>query len=282
MKSVLIRLENYQEQASQSEQEVLDCILANADVAAESSVHELARLCYCSASTIVRLCRKIGFEGYREMRRELQCELAVRRKADESKMKYLDTPGNLEDVNQRITYYNISTLEESMHLIEPEVLAQCAELLEKCDTLLLFGIGSSYLVAQDAYLEMLRIGKNCTCCSDIHSQYMMASHATAADAAIIVSYSGDTEEMIRCARDLQARDTPVIAVTRYHHSPLEKMATYCLYVSDREQQSASGVMASRIAQLNAMDILLTAYREQTEKSARESGPEQKPEPEPQA
>ncbi len=259
MKSVLIRLEHYQPGASVAEKGLVDYILSAPEAAADSDIHQLSRMSYCSPSTIVRLCRKLGFDGYRDMRKQLSCELAVRRRNTEQRARQLEPAGRLEDVIRQTTYGSIASLEESMQLIEPDTLAKCVELLAGCDTVLLFGLGASWLVAQDAYLKFLRIGKRSACCGDIHSQYLLARSAKSTDAAIIVSYSGCTEEMIRCARDLQAQGTPIIAVTRFRHSPLEQLAAYCLYVADMEELFRSGAMGSRIAQLNAVDILYTAY-----------------------
>lgn len=259
MKSVLIRLKHYQPDASVAERGLVDYILSDPDGAADIDIHQLARVSYCSPSTIVRLCRKLGFQGYRDMRRQLVCELAVRHKNTEQKAQRLERSDRMEDVIRQTTYGNITSLEQSMQLIEPETMARCVELLAGCDTVLLFGLGASWLVAQDAYLKFLRIGKRCVCCGDIHSQYLMARSAKSADAAIVVSYSGCTEEMIRIARELQAQGVPIIAVTRFLHSPLEQLATHCLYVADMEELFRSGAMGSRIAQLNAVDILYTAY-----------------------
>ena len=48
-------------------------------------------------------------------------------------------------------------------------------------------------------------------------------------------------------------------MTRFQHSPLEQLATQCLYVVDSEALFRAGAMGSRIAQLNVIDILYTAY-----------------------
>ena len=78
MKNVLIRMKHYHDHANISEQGVLEYVLANPEEAAECNIHRLAELSYCSPSTIVRLCRKLGFDGYRELRMALIRELAVR------------------------------------------------------------------------------------------------------------------------------------------------------------------------------------------------------------
>ncbi|MCD8023474.1 MAG: MurR/RpiR family transcriptional regulator [Lachnospiraceae bacterium] len=259
MKNVLIRIKQYREQASVSEQGALDFILSSPETAAECSIHQLAEQSYCSPSTIVRLCRKLGFEGYRELHKALLCELTVRQQTSQEKGDSLDRTEQLSDIISGVTHRNISSLEDTLHIVDPEEVQKGVDLIANCDTLLLFGLGASQLVAEDAYLKFLRINKPCTCACDIHSQYLQARNARPGDAAIIISYSGYTEEMIRCARDLKSRRTPIIAITRFVHSPLTQLADCCLYVVTTEELFRSGAMASRIAQLNIIDILYTTY-----------------------
>ena len=65
--------------------------------------------------------------------------------------------------------------------------------------------------------------------------------------------------MLVCARELQSRGTPIIAVTRFTPSPLTQLAPRCLYVVATEELFRSGAMSSRIAQLNVIDILYTSF-----------------------
>ena len=113
-------------------------------------------------------------------------------------------------------------------------------------------------MANDAYLKFLRIDKPCSCCEDIHSQYVIARNSKPNDVAIVISYSGRTEEIVRCAEYLKAQGTPIIAITRFELSPISRMAACCLNVMASEELYRSGAMSSRIAQLNMIDILYTA------------------------
>ncbi len=49
------------------------------------------------------------------------------------------------------------------------MLEQAVDMICRADSVLLFGLGASQLVAKDAYLKFLRIDKPCSCCEDIHS-----------------------------------------------------------------------------------------------------------------
>ena len=259
MKGVLIRMNQYRTQASGAERGVLDCVLEDPEAAAQCSIHKLAELSYTSPSTVVRICRKLGFAGYREMQKSLLYELAVRSENKSEKGGELEHTDQLSDIIDKVTYRNVASLENSRMLVEPEAVKRSVDLICACDTVLLFGLGASFLVAQDAYLKFLRVGKPCALSEDVHSQYLHARNAKPSDAAVIISYTGYTDEILRCARDLRRQGTPIIAITRFEPSPLSQMADCNLYVVATEETFRSGAMSSRIAQLNMIDILYTAY-----------------------
>ena len=143
--------------------------------------------------------------------------------------------------------------------MDEEILRRSVDLICNSAMVLLFGIGASFLVAQDAYLKFLRADKPCALSEDIHSQYLHARNARPEDVAMIISYSGCTEEMLRCARELKQRSTPIIAITRFNSSPLSQLADCNLHIVAMEEAFRSGAMSSRISQLNMIDILFTAY-----------------------
>lgn len=259
MKSVLIAAKQYQALAGSAERGVLQHILNDPENAAQCTIRRMAELSYTSPSTVVRLCRKLGFSGFREMQKALVAELVVRRQSRQDQEKRLDHDSLLSEIINKVTFRNISCLEESMRLVEQDTVCRCVDLICRSSTVLLFGMGASYLVAQDAYMKFIRADKRCSCCEDIHVQYVLARNATPEDVAIVVSYSGCTEEVNRCARCLKQQGTPIIAITRFVSSPLAQMADCCLYVMATEELFRSGAMSSRISQLNMVDILYTAY-----------------------
>lgn len=81
MKHVLMRLQEYQKQASASEKNIIDFLLGEMEEASELSVHELARKSFTSPSTVIRLCKKIGFRGYKEFRKAFLYEVAIRKES---------------------------------------------------------------------------------------------------------------------------------------------------------------------------------------------------------
>ena len=68
-----------------------------------------------------------------------------------------------------------------------------------------------------------------------------------------------TNEMIQCARLIKESGAKLISVCGFEKSTIAKMADYNLPVVTNEHIFRSGAMSSRIAQLNVVDILFTAF-----------------------
>lgn len=69
MKKGLYRLEVYYKQnVTESEKEVLRYLIHHTREAVETDIHTIAKKCFCSPATIIRLCKKNGFSGFKELK----------------------------------------------------------------------------------------------------------------------------------------------------------------------------------------------------------------------
>ncbi len=259
MKNALLRLREARASLSAAEQQIARYIIDNPEEAALLTVRELAQRTFTSPSSVVRVCRSVGFEGYKELRRALVAELAALGDSGRHAEAELSPDDSVREVVDKVTRKNIQSLTDSQRLLSPEVVEACAHLLDRSRCVLLFGLGSSLLVAHDTYLKLLRLDKPCVVNDDWHSQLLSARNATPADVGIAISYSGQTAEVIECMKALKANGVPTIAITRYSPSRVAELADYKLYIAANESLFRNGAMSSRIAQLNAVDILYTAY-----------------------
>lgn len=259
MKSALLRLRESQDSMSATERAVSDYLLSHQGEAMELSIHQLAERTFASPSTVIRMCQRIGFAGYKEFRQAVTCELAVRRLNQEQEHKEITQSDSLDDIVDKVTYKNIMSLEDTKNLIDTETLQTCVDLVRRSRTVLLFGLGASLCAARDFYLKFLRLNKPCVINDDWHAQLLQAKNSDHEDLGIVVSYSGETVEVIECMKALRENGTPIIAITRRVSSPVAELSDFRLYTTDNEATFRSGAMSSRISQLNIIDILFTAF-----------------------
>ena len=258
MSSPLLQLREKSKLFSPTEQEIVSHILENPQIVVNMSIHELARHTFASASTIVRLCHHTGFAGYKEFRKAVTYELAMREQGRKVEQKEIDYSDSLQDIVDKITYKNIISLEETRELMDLNTLRACLNMIQKARVIYLFGLGASLCAAKDAYLKFLRLNKICIINEDWHSQILQARNATPDDLGIVISYSGATVEVVECMKHLKENKTPIIAITRCVDSPVAELADQKLYTTANESLFRSGAMSSRTSQLNVIDILYTA------------------------
>lgn len=273
MKSVMLVLRESMPNLSGTEQEIAEYLLRNPREIVDLSIHELARRTFSSSSSIVRLCHRLGFAGFKEFRKAMTMELAVREQSQKEGAKELSRSDSLDEIIEKITYKNIMSLEDTKNLMDVNTLRECLWLIRKARFIYLFGLGASLCAAKDAYLKFLRLNKPCIINEDWHSQLLQARNASAEDLGIVISYSGNTLEVIECMKALKANGTPIIAITRCMNTPVSEMADQRLFTTANESTFRSGAMSSRISQLNIIDILYTAlansqYEESLEQLAR--------------
>lgn len=258
MRSVFLVLREAMSTFSGTEQEIASYLLNNPSQIADLSIHELAKRTFSSSSSIVRLCHRLGYAGYKEFRKAATMELAVREQSQMDQEKELHRSDSLEDIIEKITYKNIMSLEDTKNLMDVESLRECLHLIKRSRFIYLFGLGASLCAAKDAYLKFLRLNKPCIINEDWHSQLLQARNATEQDLGIVISYSGNTVEVIECMKALKENKTPIIAITRCMNTPVSEMADQLLFTTANESTFRSGAMSSRISQLNIIDVLYTA------------------------
>lgn len=258
MKSALLLLRESVGSLSDTERDIAQFLLADPEAAVDMSIHELAKRTFSSSSSVVRLCHHLGFEGFKEFRKALTYELAVREQSRVDEQKELKRSDRLEDIIEKITYKNIMSLEDTKNLIDVQTLQECLWLIRRARCVYLFGLGASLIAAKDLYLKLLRLNKLCVINDDWHSQLLQAKNASEKDLGIVISYSGNTYEVIECMKTLKENKTPIIAITRCVGTPVSELADQKLYTTANESTFRSGAMSSRISQLNIIDVLYTA------------------------
>lgn len=254
------RLEEFRRRASYSELKIIDYILSDVDHAAGLPIRELSDATQTSVSMILRLSKKLGYDGYRSFQQALIYELAIRRRNAHASMgdvKPTDT--TLATIN-KITNKSIKALDTTAQIIDPSAIEACVDRIDSASSVNLFGIGASLLVAKDLQLKLLRAAVPCNCCDDWQLQLLYAKNMTPDDLAIAISYSGMSREVITCAKRAKETGATVVAITSMGvDTPLLKYTDIVLGVAASEHGIRAGAMASRIAQLNVVDILFSAY-----------------------
>lgn len=260
MNQLWMHLHNHLNSSTESEKEVIKYLLANPDEIVFLNIRELAAKTYTSPSAIVRLCQSLGLKGYKEFKNIWISEFGFQKSgmalSEQDEVKQGDS---LENIVNKLISNNVESLRKTAKSLDMSILESCVNLLERSKKVILFGMGSSFLVAEDLFLKLVRFNKDCHISADWHVQLLMARNIEKDDLAIMFSFSGMTKEMIKCAKMIKLSGANLVVVTGNEKSVLYKIADFPILVKSDEYTYRSGAMSSRIAQLCIVDILFTAF-----------------------
>ncbi len=159
--SIMTQLE-FELDFSSSEKTIAKYILDNGEDILNLSVKELAKQTYTSPATIVRLCRKLGLNGYGDFKIKYSAELQF----DKKNKKRVDVnfPFGNTDSNSQIAYrianLHQEAIEDTLNLVDFKNLDKIINLLDQARRIYLFGNGNSLLAGFDFQHKMMRIQRN--------------------------------------------------------------------------------------------------------------------------
>lgn len=254
---ILIKLREIRDTLTPAEGRVADYILKHPEEIPGLSIVQLAGRCKTSEASVIRFCRALNFKGYRDFIVAISTTIGSISMQPLPDGHYTDVcPGDdISTIINNISLNNRRSIEDTLSVLEEAQVAKAIDLLLKSRQINFFGVAASAVVCIDAEQKFMRINKPCRACVDAHAQLTAAALMKKGDIAVLVSNSGNTDEILDVLDELQNSGAKSIAITRYSKSPLARRADCVLSISTPEISIRSGAMGSRIAMLNVVDIL---------------------------
>lgn len=254
--SVMLNMLKYKEDLSMAERVVLDYLVENKGVLKNFNVEKIAEAAYTSPASVVRMCKKLGYKGFKDFKIDFILSNAKVEIPDNK--EYYDVI-LAKDTNwgKTVIENNIRILEETLKIHDPDALHLAAETIMRARRVLIFGKGSSYLVCKDLEMKLRRISKFAIAQGETHEQLVDASFLNQNDAVVFISNSGKTKEIVSAALLAKEKKAKIISVVKLGSSLLAELSDVILYTTSLEGDFRSAAMTSRMSQFCVIDALFT-------------------------
>ena len=265
---ILPRLEGMMDSMTRSEVRIAKQILAAPDDFVRSSVRSVAADLGVSEPTILRFCRTIGCEGFKDLKFRLIQELALSQAISDRAGRATKATGTtgLGTVDSRgmekgpdddrLFDTIIEALTRTRATLVYKDLLSSAQAIAKAGRVVVYGIGgSSAALASEAHNRLFRLNVPVMVFTDGYTQRMSAAILAEGDVALFISSTGRPRELQESLELAKYCKAICIAITD-KETPLGRDADICLHVG----LAASGVEEiqpnpMRFAQLFVLDRL---------------------------
>lgn len=236
---------------SPSEAKVASVVLDSPRAVLSMGLSALARKAGVSDPTVVRFYTSLGFSGFKEFQVKLAEAIAVGRPVRSAPIR----PGDsVAAISRRIFDDTISSLDRTRKSLDIDSVEAAVDAILEAKTMLLIGMGSSGVVAQDAMQKSAAFGLPCLASLDLHEQFKAAAMGDSGLIVLAVSNSGRSKEILGIAREAQKHGSKVIGVSG-SETPLTELADIPIILRTYEDTDGNTPAVSRLAGEVLVDVL---------------------------
>lgn len=253
--SSILRIKNLMEAFTPSEKKLADYIIDNLDTVSNLSASELANYAETSPASVIRFSRKLGYEGFQELKISVAKDVALNNVNEEKVYEAVTVNDSINDIIHKISMQNIHAIEDTIKLLDEESVGNAIETMRSAKHIYLYGVGASALVAKDLQYKLVRIDVPVSMYMDSHTQLASAVNIKENEVAIGISHSGKTLEIYKALEMAKQTGAKTISITKYGNNPISDICDINIFTTGVEKGLRAGAIASRIAQLTVIDIL---------------------------
>jgi len=241
---------------SPAEARICQILEADPAAAAALTVNDLATLASASTATVVRAARRLGFDGYPQLRLALAAQGGAGHPGDgvplDAEIEEGDAAGV---VLAKLAAFESEQIRATAELVDPGTLDKVVGLIRSARRIDVYGIGASGLVAHDLAAKLSRIGLAAHAHAEHDAAMVSACLLTPADLAVGISHSGENLGTVKPLALARQSGAATVAITGAGRSTLAGHAGHVLLTAGREFGFRSAAMASRTGQLLVVDAL---------------------------
>lgn len=259
---VLIQDRMMQNTFTASEGVVIEYILEKKEEIESMTVEEIAKETFSSKSTLVRIAKKLNYNGWTELKNDFLKEL------DYLNASTISVDANIPFTNQdslMTIANNIATLKkesisETLALLSHDQLRESLTIIENSKKIHVFAVSSNLLLADRFQHQMKRINKDVSIHKLQNEILFDAYLATSDSCAIILSYTGETSNLIEVSKQLTKNNVPIILLTSIGNNSLIKYSDIVLRVATKEKMfSKISNYSTDISIEYLLDILYSCF-----------------------
>lgn len=249
-KNVLKTMRALSGELFQAEKKVVDYVLENPYEVLSLNVTDLAEASGVSDATVVRMCKRIGYKGFYQMK------LALAEELGKYQMTGYVNPSESPKNAREVIKSQIRDLIRIADLLDNEKAEQIAEMICKSRHVFVAAVGNTIPVAMEFSFRLCRLGINAICSAIIEHGMVSMINGDQSDLLIAISHSGSSRHVIQAVEIAQQRNMQTVAVTSSSSSPLARMTKIFLLTTVETPLLGEYGLASHIYDQAILDALI--------------------------
>ncbi len=238
-----------------AEKKAADFIQSNPGEVANSTIVDIASKAKCSEATIVRLSKRLGYEGFPD----LKADFANVTKEHYLEYREINEMDDVITVVKKVFDSSIAAINDTFDIMDRKEFEKALDAIFNANKIMFCGVGDAAPVAKEAYQRFTRMGQNCYTSIDCDIQLILSSQLNKNDVLVAISYSGRSQSVVKAVKIAKKSGAKVIAITNFPVSPLTKKSDIILQTAVFSKYATGEVISKRIVELCIIESLFINY-----------------------
>lgn len=237
------RAHKYEYKLNDTDDQIITFMLEHKQQVIGISIQMLAEQLFTVPNTITRLSKKLGYDGFSQLKNSLKEEVQV----------------EVEPQDFSVAYHMKRTLE----LVDEERLNKVAEQLHKSRRIYIFGVGDTLPFCEILTTHLKIGGKAAEYFLHRHDGIYAINHAKSQDVLILLSMSGETEQVLEMAKLAKEKGVLVISLTHFSRNTLHQQADISLFFYSPKKKLENYNVSDKTPMMLTLQVLSNAFWERS-------------------
>jgi DNA-binding MurR/RpiR family transcriptional regulator len=203
------RVRKFEYKLNDTDDQIIEYILQNKEEAVTLSIQYLAAKLFTVPNTITRLSKKLGYDGFSQMKNSLKEEIHTKQ----------------EPIEDSLTF----NINKTIGLIDQDKLAMVSKIIEEAQRVLFFAVGDTAPLCEIMVKNLKVVGKYAEYYFHRHDMVHELNHLEERDVLFLISVSGETPQVLDMAELAKQKGARIISLTHFGRNTLQQLAEVNLY-----------------------------------------------------
>ncbi|WP_289891661.1 MurR/RpiR family transcriptional regulator [Virgibacillus pantothenticus] len=203
------RILKYEYKLNDTDDQIIEYILSHKQEVTNLTIQNLANKLYTVPNTIMRLSKKIGYEGYSHLKNSLKEELKTAKIQDENSSYYF--------------------IKKTIDLIDEEVLLSVARIIKEAKLVLFYAVGDNTYFCDMMVKNLRMVERESRFYLHRHENIHQIQEMGEKDLLFLISLSGKTPQVLEMTEKAKERGVQTVSLTHFYHNPLQEKTAINLY-----------------------------------------------------
>lgn len=248
VKSVVPMIESNYDNFTVVEKTIADFFIRNRK-RMDFSAKSVAEMLYVSEASLSRFAKKCGYRGYREFVYQYE-------------ETFVEKQESMTGNTRMILNVYQELLNKTYNLVDELQIARIGRYLNQSDRVVVCGIGSSGLTAEEMEFRFMRIGVDIDSVKDADLMRMRAVFQDRESLVVGISISGEKEDVLYLLKESHRRGARTVLLTAKNKGVFEEFCDEIVLIPSLRHLNHGNVISPQFPILVMLDIIYSYYVEQ--------------------